>query len=347
MNQENNRMGKGRLKFVDGLRGIAALMVVVYHLAPNSLGWIKSQGYLGVDIFFVLSGFVIASVIGETHITGSYLGRFVLRRCLRLDIPYWVNIALGIILGFVVVYFGAPARHFGLEQIAAHLFYLQAILGFKNINDAYWTLCFEIQFYLSLVLLIWLAQRTGRSVKDLRFQLFVFATLAVSLLFSAHALPIPRGLMLGYWWNFALGALAWWVVANGAPWLLLAAAAVLTITLPSAEHITGALVAVALFGAAEMDAMGKWLADPITQFLGRISYSLYLFHPLTGWEAQAFAARYMGKWSAFSVGMIVSIASAWVIYRLIERPAIALSRRVPLVAPPVQSLCASHSTGTA
>ena len=166
----------GRLKFVDGLRGIAALMVVIYHLAPaGSVGRITARGHLGVEIFFVLSGFVIASVIGDNTITAGYFGRFVVRRCLRLDIPYWTNIALGMGLGAIVLNFGAPAS--AIEQIGAHLLYLQGILGFKQINDVYWTLCLEIQFYLSLLVAILLAQRLGGSARSIAFQVAVFLTL--------------------------------------------------------------------------------------------------------------------------------------------------------------------------
>src|SRR5690242_16570069 len=86
-----------RMRFVDGLRGIASLMVVAYHLgARTDLGVVTSYGYLGVGIFFVLSGFVIASVANGGAISLGYIGRFAARRVVRLDIPYWLSMVIAI-----------------------------------------------------------------------------------------------------------------------------------------------------------------------------------------------------------------------------------------------------------
>lgn len=324
-----------RLKFVDGLRGIAAMMVAVYHLAPHgATRSLTSQGYLGVEIFFVLSGFVIASVIGETEITGSYFGRFVLRRCVRLDIPYWLNIALAILLGIAIAFFGVPDHHYSDAQILAHVFYLQEILGFKEINDVYWTLCFEIQFYIGLLLILKLWRVFGFNVRSFAVHFFILATIAASLLFNATILHSPRGACFDYWWAFGLGAITWWTIAGTAPRFIFYASVILVICLPTEPHlahrITSDLTAAALIIAAYWNKMGVWLSDAITQFLGRISYSFYLLHALVGWEAAALVRRHAGPWSAFAVGMTVSIASAWLAYLLIERPAINLSRLVRL-----------------
>lgn len=328
-----------RLKFVDGLRGIAAMMVVIQHLAPHgAFYWLTGLGYLGVGIFFVLSGFVITSVIADARVTTGYFARFVLRRCVRLDLPYWLSIPLAISLGAIVVYFGVPERHYSVAQIVAHVFYLQEILGFKEINDVYWTLCFEIQFYLSILLVIWAAQKARQDVRRLAFQAVVLASVAISLLFSAGVFLPPRGFMFGYWWAFALGAVTWWTVTGRASWPIFALVFAMTACLPLSPHedyrITGLLTAAALLAAALTRNMDRWLADPVTQFLGRISYSLYLFHPLTGAEAQKLAERYTGPWQAFAIGTTVSILTAWIAYRLIERPAILLSRRVKLLVHP-------------
>lgn len=333
---------KGRLKLIDGLRGLAASMVVIYHLGPrNSLRWLTGQGHFGVEIFFVLSGFVIASVIGERRVTSSFFGRFVLRRCVRLDIPYWINIGLAIALGVVVAYFGAPEKIYSLGQIAASLFYVQEILGFREINDVYWTLCYEIQFYLSLLILVACAQLFGRDVRSQTTQCLLILTATISLLCSAAFLPIPRGMMFGYWWAFALGALTFWTVSGYAKPYLLAVMLALSMCLlfrpHEAQRLTCFGVSLTLAAAAYLNRMDRWLSDPIMQFLGRISYSLYLFHPLVGWEAKAFAIRYLhfNVWIAFAFGAATSVISAWVAYLFIERPAVAASRRIKFEPDPV------------
>src|SRR5208282_311558 len=98
----NMKLGEKRFLLVDALRGIAAMSVVVFHLAeghhvdqfmtvaPVWLITVIEHGDLGVAIFFVLSGFVIAHSLYGRNVTLSLAGRFMLRRSLRLDPPYWV-----------------------------------------------------------------------------------------------------------------------------------------------------------------------------------------------------------------------------------------------------------------
>src|SRR6476619_3658253 len=99
----------GRIQSIDGLRGIAALLVVLFHLhlavsrtATDWLwfpiDWIAKNGDKGVDIFFVISGFVIAMSVSKGARTFGYFGRFILRRSIRLDPPYWSAILLELVL---------------------------------------------------------------------------------------------------------------------------------------------------------------------------------------------------------------------------------------------------------
>lgn len=327
--------GIGRLRFIDGLRGVAACLVMFYHLGDRTgLKPITEWGYLGVGIFFVISGFVITSTLLNKDVTIDNIGRFFARRFVRLDIPYWTNIAVTVFLGAVLYRFGGQLHYYSPEQIAVHLVYLQDILGFKPINDVYWTLCLEIQFYLTLVTILWIAQRLRRGPASRAFQIAIVASALVSVLFSANILHPPRGFMFPYWWAFALGAMTcWWRVGQvRAP--MLTATFLVVMIMPFVTHeswrLTGALTAGMLVLATVRGAMSRWLAGPVAQFLGRISYSLYLFHALVGWEAQTFASRYVGPYAALSIGIIVSVVSGWFAYILIERPAVALSHRIRL-----------------
>src|SRR3970282_136585 len=94
-----------RYRSIDGMRGIAALGVVVFHLAgnlkpelsillPDFINVIFSYGYLGVPVFFVISGFVISLSVKDSPITANYAGNFILRRSIRLDPTYWASIAV-------------------------------------------------------------------------------------------------------------------------------------------------------------------------------------------------------------------------------------------------------------
>ena len=321
---------KPRMLFVDGLRGIASLMVVAYHLGGRTgLAFATSRGYLGVGIFFVLSGFVITSVADRGAISLGYIGRFAARRVVRLDIPYWFSIVAAIAFAALAVRFGATWPDYAPKQIIAHLFYLQDILGFRAISDTYWTLCFEIQFYLTLLLLLWV----GRLMPPWLFKAAFVATVVLSVLANTGAIGTPRGAMFAYWWAFALGSVTWWTIRGDALWIFVVTVAIV-LAAPLATHtdwrLTGSLTAIALVTASRLGTMGRWLSDAVSQFFGRISYSLYLFHPIIGWSAQSFALRHFNQYAALLIGVAASIVSAWLAYVIIERPALKLSRRVRL-----------------
>lgn len=333
--------GGQRLRFIDGLRGLAACMVMFYHLGDRTnLKPITEWGYLGVGIFFVISGFVITSTLLTRLVTPDSVARFLARRFVRLDIPYWVNIAMTVFLGAALYRFGGQIHHYTVEQIVANMFYLQGILGIPQLNQVYWTLCLEIQFYLMLVFTLWAAQRLLRTPASRAFQWAIIGSIFVSVLFNANILTAPRGLMLPYWWAFALGAMTCWWRAGHVRGGMLAVAFVTVIGSPFFGHeawrFTGALTAALLVLATMRNSMGKWLAGTTAQFLGRISYSLYLIHALLGWEAQTFALRYVGQYEALVFGIIVSISTAWLAYILVERPAVTLSHFIKIDSAPAK-----------
>ncbi|MBK7665072.1 MAG: acyltransferase [Sterolibacteriaceae bacterium] len=320
-----------RLLFVDGLRGVAAAMVVLYHLVGRtSAHWLTAKGYLGVSIFFVLSGFVIAMAIGDRNVTPGFLGRFAARRSLRLDPPYWLSIAIAIALMYLATRVGVK-KEFPTEwDVVAHLVYLQDILGIAPISDVYWTLCLEVQFYLFLILLLWACRQR---VSSLGFQFTLALLLGLSLIQNADiATFTPKGVFLPYWYGFMAGAVTYWVRAGRLPTrFLYCALAVLLIFAPF-QHgdavLVTALTASVIHIASRLGMMGTWLSGSGMQFLGKTSYSLYLFHPLIGWSAQSFALRYVNQWAALAIGIAASVVFASMAYFAIERPSIQLSHAV-------------------
>lgn len=128
---------QNRFLFIDGLRGIAAIAVAGFHfyyggplrdplskILPAPLCELLEHGWLGVEIFFVISGFIIAYSLRKAHVNLSFFGNFVLRRSLRLDPPYWATIALVIVINyasnFVLKDRSVPIP--GLGLIVAHVF---------------------------------------------------------------------------------------------------------------------------------------------------------------------------------------------------------------------------------
>ena len=137
---------RARFTLVDGLRGLAAMSVVLYHAVegnhitalysamPETMRALLENGNSGVAIFFVLSGFVIAHSLDGQTLTGWSAGRFMAKRSVRLDPPYWVAIGMTMLFSTLAaaVVKGRPIEEYSLPQIVAHVFYLQDLLGFRK-----------------------------------------------------------------------------------------------------------------------------------------------------------------------------------------------------------------------
>lgn len=322
---------ENRFLFIDGLRGVAAAMVVLYHLVGRtSAHEISALGYLGVSIFFVLSGFVITMVIGEHKISLGFLWRFAARRSLRLDPPYWASIAVAIALMYLATKIGVTKELPSIRQTLAHFVYLQDLLHFNAISEVYWTLCLEFQFYLFLIVLLWIGRQ---QVNYIGFQFALVVFLLLSLIEHADMANFtPTGLFLPYWYGFSAGAITYWTIIGRLKLQFLLGILLLLLGFTPFWHgdalIVTSLTSGLLYLAFRLCKMSIWLADPLTQFLGRISYSLYLFHPLIGWSAQSLVLRFMSEWVALTVGLVASVVSAWATYLLLERPAIRWSHYI-------------------
>jgi peptidoglycan/LPS O-acetylase OafA/YrhL len=337
---------KERFVFIDALRGMAALSVVLFHAIeadhipalktamPKWFVLILEHGNLGVAIFFVLSGFVIAFSLDGRPISLPTVGRFMLRRSVRLDPPYWLAIIIAIsfsVLASTIVK-GRPVETFSVSQILAHLFYVQDLLGYKNINSVFWTLCFEIQFYLVYALLL----TTGRAATAL-----TIGAMMVSLLWPLGIGPDLRpGLFLPLWHGFLLGVAVYWALRERLPiylfvaYVLIIGAAAITYenSFSTACATTAVLIfAVGAVGRLHLSLNWRWL-----QGLGAISYSLYLIHnPITG--ATFRVGKMLGgghtiTWDAlwWLLSIVACIAVAALIWVLIERPSTRLARKIPL-----------------
>ena len=330
---------------VQALRGIAAFWVALFHASAGGhldhlhsrLPWLGRQiidlGDNGVAIFFALSGFVIAHSIQGDRITPGYVGRFALRRSIRLDPALWASILL--FLTFAPLSAWVKGEVLDLPstgQVLANMTYTQLFLGYPSINTVYWTLCYEVQFYLVLVCCVMAAQRFGSWPYLLAF--------AVALLFGGGMLanPLP-GLFVDLWHGFFLGALAYWsyerkIAAYAFAFLALA----LLLLAPSAFTITCVVTALGLTIAHRTGAI-YWAPRSLVA-LGAISYSLYLIHnPISGASFYLLAKAGAPQWSALILTLAACIVAATVLWWAVERPTAALARRVSLrrSLPPVHA----------
>jgi len=352
--------GASRLAFADGLRGLAALWVVLYHASEGGhLTQLKTVlpklitdlvfnfGHLGVPVFFVLSGFVMAFTVQSETVDRAFAGRFVLRRLVRLTPPYWTSIALVVALLVVkgwAVRGTTPLPSVG--AILANATYLHGILDVPPLNYVYWTLGVEVQFYIVFALLMLLADTLGPSLGRLRARVLVFgATSLVALLWPLGLVAAPGwpGGFAPFWFSFAAGVLVCWGWQHGGriavgALLLAVAIGIAAFVTDSSFALTAALTAAALLAAGRFGRMQSWLGWGWLQFLGAISYSLYLLHnPLTGAGFNLVRRVLPGGIPTELVGLCASvaicIAVSYAVYRLVEVPSQRWSRAIRLKRP--------------
>lgn len=340
-----------RFHLIDALRGVAAMWVVLFHayegghidnlvkIIPDYFTYVIFElGHSGVPIFFVISGFVIAHSITRDKVDGSYLAKFTIRRSIRLDPPYWGSIILVLAMAWLSAIVKNEAFEWpNIGSIIAHLFYAQAILEVPHINIIYWTLCLEIQFYLIFCLLIFLSQRLEKYYKNALITILVAAAL-ISLLWPLQVMSenILAGLFLPYWHAFLLGVFAYLSWNNRLPryffYIYLLMIVVSSVIYQSDFSFFASLTALFVHEAANRGQITSGNYRSI-QFLGVISYSLYLTHnPITG-------ASYYTIYSiignsteaqllAFIVSTAASIIFAYLFWKLFESWSIKLSKKI-------------------
>lgn len=333
---------------VQALRGLAALWVVLFHaregghidqlfaaLPPLVGQIIFEQGYLGVPIFFALSGFVIAHSLRDVQLSAGTFGKFFLRRSLRLDPPYWASIVVVLILSFVSARVKHESFTFpGPGDILAHMGYVQLILHVREINPAYWTLTYEIQFYLFFAAALTLGVMLGKRWRPAVWGIMYL----MALVSAAHGMSwLTPGLFPQLWAAFFAGVLAYKGIESPlARWMAL------PLVLPmlwtrDVFMLTSSATALLLWITSSVSQSVREHRWPVLERLGLISYSLYLMHnPITG--AAGFVSRKLFGQSILAdtatllIILVASCVGATLFWWAVERPSHNLSRRIRLEA---------------
>ena len=348
-----------RYAHIDSLRAIAALLVVWMHTseifvkvaAPgisNSLFGIAHTldfGRIGVVAFFAVSGFVIPSSLSGDRLSGSL--SFAIKRFFRLYPLYWLSIPFGLLTTWYLW-----GKEISLATILWNLTMVQEALGFTSVQGQYWTLQTELVFYglcVALFLRGWL--QSAYVLSALVMALSALCLLPIALAFIGHTSPFtlsPALSMLA----LNLGVMFWgalfriWYDKKPMPtltrlavfgfigvWSAMAVFAVTYYLLVNADiKILHFFVPYALGLAvfAGLAIYGKvksaWLV-----WLGTISYSLYLFHPVVfyslSWLAQIGQVQWLQGWptGAYMLASLAgTIALSTLTYRYIEQPAMRL-----------------------
>lgn len=324
-----------RLYEIDLLRILAALSVVVFHytfsgwmqgavpVAFPGLGQVTRYGYLGVDLFFVISGFVVLMSAWDRRPR-----QFVASRIVRLYPAYWVAVTLTALLSVISGKYAVS-----LWQWIVNLSMLNPVADVANIDVVYWTLWAEIRFYALVFVLTVVGLRRRRAL------LFLWAWLALTALTEFGVLPsgvdlavqstfshyfiAGMALFLGYRFGFTWepAAIVGLALANAIYRGLRFAAAV------GDRYQTGFRPAVivgviaVIFGAMILVATRttEGLGRPWYAVAGALTYPLYLIHAYIGFIVIGWLSG-IPKWILLP-GMVTAMClAAWVIHAYVERP---------------------------
>jgi peptidoglycan/LPS O-acetylase OafA/YrhL len=360
-----------RIPELDGLRGIAILLVLFYHavfeMRPSSklLSLAVVSGRLtwsGVDLFFVLSGFLIGGILLDVRTSPRYFSTFYFRRAYRILPLYFAMVGV-----FSLRYFhgAGPLGNFSHSDIPwlSYLTFTQnfwmAALGTFGAGAmaATWSLAVEEQFYLTAPLIV-------RKISRERLVWVLLAVIGIApLLRTALYFAFKNGGIAGYalmpcradalslgilvalagrtprWWNFILAkraALKW------VAWMLFAVLAILT---PSGTPLGGPMVTIgysvlAFFYAAMLlitvtgasGSIQRVLRSRMLMRLGGVSYFTYLFHlPLMEAMRRVIglrfvyaseATQFIGAWA----GIVVTLVLAAISWKYFEKPRLRIGQ---------------------
>jgi peptidoglycan/LPS O-acetylase OafA/YrhL len=367
-----------QLAFLDGLRGIAALWVLVGH-AMFLTGYkvmILAEPDMAVELFIIISGFLMtyhyqAREVREPWMAPDTWKTFWVRRFFRIAPLYYVCLALAVYFGpelwharldAASVFPGGVAEQAryadryldqSLTNILMHVSFVFGATWTHNFKTALpdWSIGLEMQYYLLFPFLMIIAMKLGRLAG---MALLVGAMALVGTWLDRSGYVVGAYSMLPMKFHlFAVGMLMAMTLTVEAKWrwlLILGAIAVIFVPLGggrSAMHrgikIGIVIGFLALLYKDRLPELLKWpvgvldrvFSNPLSRWIGDVSYGVYLLHllimlPVCGWLALSFPGmaplpRFL---SALALTCMLTYGAAWLCYRFIEEPGIALGRKL-------------------
>jgi peptidoglycan/LPS O-acetylase OafA/YrhL len=311
-----------RLKHIDALRGIAALMVTFFHLSGNSVlsqqtSSVGKYGYLGVEIFFVISGFVLPYSLLKSGYRLKNFFPFIVKRIVRIHPAYITVIIISMALAALT-----GREPLSLPRFVWHLVFLNAEFGYPDVAPVFWTLKIEFAFYILI---------------SLSFTTFFTSNYKSIVLIAAVTVSSLFNIIGVFHWLlfFALGILIFnkWFT-NMSPYIFWPAICTLLLTNIKIHGVAEAMAG--CFGClfilfARIEHFPKAIGQ-ILLWLGMISYSLYLIHWELGRAAVIFARHIpaIGSYETLRLvlGLGFSLICAYLLYKYVEKSSIAVANKI-------------------
>jgi peptidoglycan/LPS O-acetylase OafA/YrhL len=314
----------GRLHGLDGLRGIAALSVVAYHYDETRAYY----GLMGIELFFIISGFVILMTLERV---GS-LKTFTLHRLARLYPAYWLSVAVAVI-----------ALSPPLSAVAINLTMMQGFVNQPGIIDPYWTLSFELWFYIVMAALFAAGRLENIAILALVWLSAMFMLRLILIAGHAHWLFwnwAVRLLLMPLFGHLFIAGMMIYRLMTGrddvatrcAFWLAIAYSG---FGRPDWTHISPPIylaanaALIALVWTVSRSKLTILETAPLI-FIGQRSYSIYLLHV----PIRSIVFYRCGESIPASVtALFLTLIAASLSWIYIERPALAWARRQYVLIP--------------
>jgi peptidoglycan/LPS O-acetylase OafA/YrhL len=318
-----------RILVLDSLRGIAALSTFFFHFRqqsffPDSLRGLFGSGF-GTAMSFVISGYIIPYVLWKSEYRLNDAGRFLGKRIVRIEPLYLL--AIGIVLTAAWVNtlspaYSGPAFSIDWPRLAANLTYVNAFTERPWYVHVGWILAVELQYYIVIALSFGIISST----KPIQRLLGWFAFL-IAPLFWPKLLHSQFALLPGYSYYFAFGILAFQYqvkLIQKTEFLVLLSLMCGFIGLsysPSAVVVGLVVILPVLFNG---------MREPATAFIGRMSYSVFLFHMPIGFQVAPRLVKILGpnNPAVFFLTVGIVLVCCWVLHHVAELPLQRLAQRV-------------------
>jgi len=344
------RLDRSRLAVLDGLRLCAALGVVGFHYtafesavraawgvpgpeAFPGLNAVTSYGWLGVELFFLISGFVISM-----SCWGRDVDAFFRSRVARLFPAYWAAVLLTFT---VVTLFSTVYHRVSLTDLLLNLTMMQAPLGAAAVDGVYWTLWVEACFYFLFALVVW------RGLTQRRVTVFCYLWLVAVVIATPARQPLVTAIVQPAWAPYFIAGVALYLVHRfGSDLKLWGLVGVCFAMSANQVHDLAlrigredlhrplspvpAVLAVAVFYAVlSAVALGRlsWIRWRWLTTAGLLTYPLYLIHELNGWVLIRALHGHFPRYVTLALVTATVLAGAWLVHHLIERPLADLLRR--------------------
>lgn len=340
----------GRMAVLDAVRLFAAIVVVLYHFTarahdPWQEGTVSSEffpdlsdftvfGQFGVDLFFIISGFVILMSAWGRDVTS-----FTTSRISRLFPGYWAAVLLT--AGLLMFVWAPTGKQVELTEVGVNLTMVQTAFSVPMVDGVYWTLWFELRFYV-LIGILMLFGLTGTRVLAFAAIWPTAAVLAEAagagllsdLLIAEYAPMFAGGMAIYMVARDKQNLLAWLVllqnVALGAGWASLnTRERLMEWTAFEPPVIWCVLASLACFVLVALVTLtpvsritGSWLTTA-----GLLTYPLYLIHQYWGFAIIRLLQNDLPRYAVLAVAVGASVVLAWLIHRFVERPLSPLLKR--------------------